>query len=41
VGAIGKDPAYPYMVLKDAVRVEAEQTMLTEAAIKAGRAAAK
>lgn len=41
VGAVGKDPAYPYMVLKDAVRVEAAQTMPTEAVIKAGRAAAK
>ena len=41
VGAIGPDPAYPYMVLKDAVRVGAEQTMPTEAAIRAGRAAAK
>lgn len=41
VGAIGKDPAYSYMVLKDAVRVEGEQTMPTEAEIKTGRAAAK
>jgi len=41
VGVIAKDPAYPYLVLKDAVRVDAEQTMLSEAAIKAGRAAAK
>lgn len=41
VGAIGKDPAYPYMVLKDSVRVEAAQTMPTEAQIKAWRAAAR
>jgi branched-chain amino acid transport system substrate-binding protein len=41
VGVVGKDPAFPYMVLKDGVRVEAAQTMPTEAAIRAGRAAAK
>lgn len=40
VGAVGKDPKYSYMVLKDLVRVEADKTMPTEAAIKAGRAAA-
>ena len=41
VGAVGKDPKYPYMVIKDIVRIEAERTMPSEAAIKAGRAAAK
>jgi branched-chain amino acid transport system substrate-binding protein len=41
VGTVGKDPKYPYMVLKDIVRIDADKTMPTEAAIKAGRAAAK
>ena len=41
VGVLAKDPAYPYMVIKDATRVEGEKTMPTEAAVKAGRAAAK
>ena len=41
VGTVGKNPNYPYMVLKDLVRIEADKTMPSEAAIKAGRAAAK
>ena len=41
VGVVGKDPKYAYMVLKDLVRVDADKTMPTEAAIRAGRAAAK
>ena len=41
VGTVGKNPNYPYMVLKDVVRIEADKTMPSEAAIKAGRAAAK
>lgn len=41
VGTVGKDAKYPYMVLKDMVRIDADKTMLSEAAIKAGRAAAK
>ncbi len=41
VGMLASDPAYPYLVLKDPVRVEGEKTMPTEAYIKAARAAAK
>lgn len=41
VGLLGKDPKYPFMVLKDPVRFDADKTILSEAEIKAGRTAAK
>ena len=41
VGTVGKDAKYPYMVLKDVVRIGAERTMPPESLIKAKRAAAK
>ena len=41
VGTVSKDPKYPYMVLKDMIRIEADKTMASEASIKAARAAAK
>lgn len=41
VGEVGKDPKYSHMVLLDPQRIEADKTMLSEDAIKAGRAAAK
>ena len=41
VGQIAKDPAYPYMIMKNPTRFEAEKTLPTEALIRAARAAAK
>lgn len=41
VGTVAKDPKYPYLVMKDLVRIDADKTMPGEDAIKAGRAAAR
>jgi branched-chain amino acid transport system substrate-binding protein len=41
VGAIAKDPAYPYMTLHRALKVDADKTMISENVVKAARSAAK
>jgi branched-chain amino acid transport system substrate-binding protein len=39
VGPVAKDAAYPFMIMKDATRVDASKTMPTEEMVKAARAA--
>jgi branched-chain amino acid transport system substrate-binding protein len=41
VGVVAKDPAYPYSIIKNALRVDGDKTLPSEATVKALRAAAK